>query len=176
VSVMTGKQMSAAEVQRRATKIAMQASKLADQAGPATQRVAMSARQSAGEAAEWAKPRIGTARSWMAVRAANSSVAVQETLAPRVSTMLASAARTLDPPKPRARRWPKVLAGITLLAAGAAAAAAMAMRNRQQAMPPPIPPRQPARGTTGSSTVLNPSAEDERAMTETDVNGLSRTR
>lgn len=178
MSVTTRKQsaMPSADMQWRARKIAIQASKLAEQARPATRKAAMTARQSAGDAANWAKPRVGRVRSWMAVRAARGSVSVQESIAPKVSSVLATAARKLDPPKPRSRRWPRVLAGTALLAAGAAAATAMAMRSRQRSMPPPMPPRSPARGAEQPSSVLNPSAEAERARTESEVNGLSRTR
>jgi hypothetical protein len=179
VPVTTTKQttMPAADMQWRARKIALQASKLADQAGPMTRKAALTARQGAGSAANWARPRVGRARAWMAVRAARGSVAVQESVAPRVSSMLAAVARRLDPPKPHSRRWPKVLAGTALLAAGAAAATAMAMRNRPRSLAMPTPQRPPARTPEQApSTVLNPSAEAERAKKETDVNGLSRTR
>lgn len=174
MSVTSRKQAAipAADMQWRARKIAMQASKLADQARPMTKSAAMTARQGAGTAATWARPRVGRVRAWMAVRAVRGSVSVQETVAPRVSAMLAMAARKLDPPKQRSRRFPKVLAGTAMLAAGAAAAAAMAMRGRQRAMPPPMPPRMPSRGATDQSTVLNPSAEAARR--EAEVNGLSR--
>ena len=174
MSVTSRKQAAvpAADMQWRARKIAMQASKLADQARPMTKSAAMTARQGAGAAATWAVPRVGRVRAWMAVRAVRGSVSVQETVAPRVSAMLATAARKLDPPKPRSRRFPKVLAGTAMLAAGAAAAAAMAMRGRQRAMPPPMPPRMPSRGATDQSAVLNPSAEAARQ--EAEVNGLSR--
>jgi hypothetical protein len=169
--------MPAADMQWRARKIAMQASKLAEQAKPASKKVALTARQGAGGAANWAKPRVGRARAWMAVRAARGSVSVTERVAPRVSSMLAATARALDPPRGRPRRWPKVLAGLTLLAAGGAAAAAMAMRSRQHAMPMPMPSRPPARGPAAqSSTVLNPSADADRANAEADVDGMSRTR
>jgi len=178
VSVTTRKQsvMPPADMQWRARKIAMQAAKLADQAGPASKRAAMTARRGAGGAAEWARPRVSVARSWMAARAARGSVSVQETVAPRLSAMLATVARRLDPPQPKARRWPRAMAGLTLLAAGGAAAAAMALRSRQRAMPPPMPPQPSPRGSGQQSTVLNPSAEADRAKTEAEVNGLSRTR
>jgi hypothetical protein len=169
--------MPAADMQWRARKIAMQASKLADQAGPMTRKAAMTARLGAGGAAGWAKPRVGRVRAWMAVRAVRGSVSVQESVAPRVSLVLAAAARRLDPPRPRARRWPKVFAGTALLAAGAAAATAMAMRSRSRSMPPPVPPRPPAKGSSDQrSQVLNPNADAERTMSDSDVNGLSRSR
>src|SRR5215472_5541871 len=177
---MSGKRtaMPAADVQRRATKIAMQASKLADQARPITMNAAMSAKRQAGSAAEWAGPKVVTIRTWMAVRAARGSVSVQESMAPKVAAMLEATARRLDPPKPRSRRMPKILAGAAILAVGCAAAAAMAMRNREALMPPPVPPRPtPASRATGEpSTVMNQSAEAERAMSKSDADGMSHTR
>jgi hypothetical protein len=169
--------MPAADVQRRATKIAMQASKLADQARPITMNAAMSAKRRAGSAAEWAGPKVITIRTWMAVRAARGSVSVQESMAPKLAAMLEATARRLEPPKPRSRRMPKIVAGAAILAAGCAAAAAMAMRNREPLMPPPVPPR-PTPASTGTgepSTVMNQSAEAERAMSKSDVDGMSHT-
>jgi hypothetical protein len=176
VSVMTRKQSAAASarMQRQARKIAIQASKLADQAGPVTMKAAMTARQRAGDAAEWARPTADLARAWMALQATRGSASVQETVAPRVSLILESAARRLDPPKPKARRLPKVLAGLALLAAGAAAAAAIAMRSGQVPIPPPMPPRPPSKSPGQTDQVLNPSAEAGQPMTESEVNGLSR--
>jgi len=105
---------------------------------------------------------------------------MQENFGPRIAAMLAATARRLDPPVPQARRWPKVLAGTALLAAGAAAAMAMALRNRSRALPPPVPPRKPANGNGHRPTVLDPNAQrpaqNQRTMTEPQVNGLSRTR
>ena len=177
MSVTAQKQsaMPAADMQWRARKIAMHASKLADQTRPMTKRAALTARQGATGAAGWARPRVGRVRAWMAVRAARGSVSVQENVAPRVSSVLAGVARRLDPPKPQARRWPKVLAGTALLAAGAAAATAMAMRKKARPAPSPMPTRQPSKGASDPrSSVLNPSAETDRAMADT--NGVSRTR
>jgi hypothetical protein len=170
--------MPAADVQRRATKIAMQASKLADQARPITKNAAMSAKRQAGSAAEWAGPKVVTIRTWMAVRAARGSVSVEESIAPKLAAMLEATARRLDPPKPRSRRMPKILAGAALFAAGCAAAAALAMRNREALMQPPEPPRPaPASGGAGEqpTTEMDQGAEAERASSKSDVNGLSRT-
>jgi hypothetical protein len=172
--------MPAADMQWRARKIAMQASKLADRAAPMTKSATKTARRRAGSAATWAGPHVGKARAWMAVRAARGSISMQETVAPRVSAMLAMAARKLAPPKPQSRRWPKVLAGTALLAAGAAAAAGMAMRKNARMMRS-MPPSPMPSGTASSSTtepqsgVLNRNAEAERARREAEVNGLSRT-
>ena len=167
-----------ADMQRQAKKIAIQASKLADEARPMTAGAAKAARERADIAAEWAKPRIGEARVWLAAKAADGSVSVEKKLAPRVAEMLALAAMKLDPPK-RSRRLPMLVAGITLLAAGAAAATAMAMRNRSgttDAMPPPMPAKPSSTSTAESSAVLNPSAEGEHTGTDAEVDGLSRTK
>lgn len=153
----------------------MHASKLADQARPVTRRAAITARHGAMGAAGWARPRVGRVRAWMALRAARGSVSVQESMAPRLSSMLAATARRLDPPRPQARRWPKLLAGTALLAAGAAAATAMAVRRRARQKPVPLAHRQPSKVAPDQrSKVLNPSAEAEHAMAE--PNGMSRTR
>jgi hypothetical protein len=180
VSVMTRNKstsMPAADMQWRARKIAIQAAKMADQAGPMTRKAAGTARQGAGGAANWAKPRVGRVRAWMAVRAARSSVSVQETVAPRVSSMLASAARRLDPPKARSRRWPRMLAGTAILAAAGAAATAVVLRNRQRDLATTLPPKSPARDNAEHSVkVVNPGDEAERERSEADLNGLSRTR
>jgi hypothetical protein len=180
VSVMSSKQaIVPADMQRRARRIATQASKLADQAGPMTKAASTGAKRGAGTAADWARPHVIRARAWMAVRAARGSVAVQKKVAPRISVMLASAAKKLDPPKRQSRGLPKVLAGTALLAAGAAAATAMAIRNRSTIRtmpPPPTPSRTASGGTAGQPTVVDPSADSGRSGRETDVNGLSRTR
>jgi hypothetical protein len=169
--------MPASDMQWRARKIAMQASRLADQAGPMTRKAAFTARRSAVDASDWARPRVGRARAWMAIRAARGSVSVQETVAPKVSSVLAAAARRLDPPKQRSRRWPKVLAGTAVLAAAGAAATAMVLRKRPRGLTSPLPPRPAARDSAEQSVkMVNPNGESERDMSEADLNGLSRTR
>ena len=182
MSVMSRKHaiMPAADMQR-ARKIAAQASKLADRAAPMTKRATKTARRRAGNAATWARPHVGRARAWMAVRAARGSISMQETVAPRVSAMLAVAARKLEPPRPQSRRWPKALAGMALLAAGGAVATVMTMRKNARMMrsmpPPPMHSETPSRNTTEpQSGVLNPNAEAARGSREAEVNGLSRTR
>jgi hypothetical protein len=184
VSVMSEKQaIVPADMQRRAKKIAVQASKLADEARPITEKAAsnarrgvQSAKRGAGTAAEWARPRVHRSRAWLAVRATRGSVAVQETVAPRVADLMATAAKKLDPPKKRPRRLPKVLAGVALLAAGAAAAGAMAIRNKRTLMGTMPPPMSPAPGSTaGQATVMDPASGTDRPSSEADVNGLSRT-
>lgn len=162
-------------MQWRARKIALQAARLADQARPVTKKATLTARRGAGVTATWAKPRVGRVRAWMAVRAARGSISVQEHVAPRVSSVLSAAARRLDPPAPQARRWPKVLAGTALLAAGAAAATALAMRGKSKAMPASGPQRQQAKGASAQRSPMTSPADTQRVRSESGVNGLSRT-
>jgi hypothetical protein len=178
---MRSGQMPVADMQWQAQKIAKQAARLADQARPMTAKAASSARQGAGSAKVWATPKVSRIRSLMATGAAKSSVSVQQTVAPRVSAMLAATARKLDPPmqKTQARRWPKLIAGMTLLAAAGAAAAALQMRKSRPAAsmpPPPRPPKNKTDTNDPSVKVLNPSADADFAMREAEMNGLSRSK
>jgi hypothetical protein len=157
-----------ADMQRRARKIAAQASDLADQARPMTTIVTTRTRRAAADAAEWAKPRVDMARVWMALRMVRGSKAVQKDVAPKVSAMMVSAARKLEPPKRRSRRIPKAVAGTALLGASAAAAGAVAMRSKRTTATMPPPPPMPAR----TPSPEQPSAADPTA----DVNGLSSPR
>jgi len=94
--------------------------------------------------------------------------ALEDSVASKVSAMLSSAARRLEPAKPRRRRWRK-LAGISLLTAAASAAAA-ASRNRAKA-----DLTAPADADTDSAA---PAAEihDETARSSTDAEVDRQTR
>ena len=98
-------------------------------------------RQGVQGAREWATPRVVVAvlgaRQWAAPRLEGAADAVTESVAPKVSTMLRSAARQvrLEEPAPQKSgirglldwRW---LLGIGAAAAAAGATAAIAMRRR----------------------------------------------
>ena len=105
------------------------------------------ARQAAAQlkpAAERAKPlakstsqaarrRIFRTRAWAAPQVERSGQVLQDTVAPKVSAMLSSAAKRIDPAQPRSRRWKKPVGLATLTAAGGAIAAFL--RNRKK---PPV--------------------------------------
>lgn len=164
--------VSNAEMQLRAKKFANQASKLADQAGPMTKSIAMTARYRAEGAAERAMPYVTKTRKWMAVQASNGSVAVKDTLGPTVSEMLAATARKLDPPAERVRRLPTALAGMAMLGAGAAAAGAGAVviRRRKDEVPPIMPP--PVGASEETATMASPSVYVDSAGQAQGVDGL----
>jgi hypothetical protein len=69
-------------------------------------------------------------RAWAAPQVERSGQALRDTVAPKVSAVLSSAARKLDPAQPRQRRWRKPAGLATLGAAGGAAAAFI--RNRMK--------------------------------------------
>jgi hypothetical protein len=114
------------------------------------------------------------ARVWAAPRVERTGVAVQERLAPKVSSMMVATARRMEPAPARSRRrWPAVIAGIVMLGAAAAAGGllrsqrAAAMMNKSDEDPQPPAPM-PSAG----------SAEDSRDVSDaaqTDVNGQVRT-
>jgi ferric-dicitrate binding protein FerR (iron transport regulator) len=68
-------------------------------------------------------------RAWAAPRLEQSGQALEKKVAPRMSAMLSSAARKIDPPRRTRRRWPFFVAGA--MALGAAGAAAMGWRSAQ---------------------------------------------
>ncbi len=103
-----------------------------------------SARQAAAQlkpAAERAKPlakNTGDAarrgflrtRAWAAPQVERSGQVLQDTVAPKVSAMLSSAAKRIDPAQPRYRRWQKPLGLATLTAAGGAVAAFLRSKRK----------------------------------------------
>lgn len=169
--------MPTSDLQWQARKLAIRASKLADRAGPMTSMARRSARSRGGEAAKWARPRVGRARAWMAARADQGSTKVQESWGPKLSAALAVTAKKLDPPKTRTRRWPKALAATALIAAGVAAAAAMASRSRSRRAGQFLPPRPVSQPETGSTVKMQDQAQKAaKEQAKADANGMARTR
>ena len=115
---------------------------------------------------------VRQARTWAAPRVAQAGVAVQERIAPKVSSaMIATAAKMQPEADRRRRRWPAILAGI--ITASAAAVAAILLRGQRANRPATgpadeAPPAPPASGSADSSS--------ERPETaQADVNGQVRT-
>ena len=75
------------------------------------------------------------ARAWTAPRLESIGQALQEHMAPQVAAALSSAARRIEPSRPRRRRWPAFVAGAIVFAGGSATAVIiMNRRNSQPAM------------------------------------------
>lgn len=108
---------------------------------------------------------------WAAPRVERTGNALQERVAPKVSAMLAATARRMDPAPPiRRRRWPKIVAGILVLAAGSAAAAVVRGRRGPRLISQPDTRGQHMTAPSG------PPGGHQMADAETaDVNGQVRT-
>jgi hypothetical protein len=132
------------------------------------------------QAAEQVKPFASTARAaagrgvhkaraFAAPRVARAGHAVEDSVAPKVSAMLSSAAQRLEPGKPSGGRWRKV-AGISLVTAAASAAAA-ALRSRAKS-----DLTAPAE-TSNHSAAPSAQMRDQKAgaSTDADADGQVRT-
>jgi hypothetical protein len=120
------------------------------------------AKQTAEDAVAWAAPRVKDARTWAAPHVEQAGLAVRdkiapaisEKIAPAVSSALVEAAHRLDDTPVKRRRWPRVLAGVAMLAAAGSAVAAVIMRRR---------PDFAAFGSEGYTAAPTPGAEDGSA-------------
>jgi hypothetical protein len=77
-----------------------------------------------------AKRGVHSTRAWAAPQVERTGQVLQDSVAPKVSALLSSAAERLEPAKPERKRWPR-LAAISVLTAAAGAVAALA-RNRRK--------------------------------------------
>ena len=109
-----------------------------------------------------ARRRVHKTRAWAAPQVEHAGRVLQDSVAPKVSALLSSAARRLEPAKPPRRRWRK-LAGISMLAAAAGAVAAV-VRNRRR-------PEVTTSAAEADADYVTPAAEmrDGQARTSTDA-------
>jgi hypothetical protein len=168
---------------RQAVPIARQAVPLAKQAVPMAKQAGIAARQSAEDAVAWATPHVedavawatphvDDARSWAAPRIERTGIAVRDSIAPRISDALVTAAHRLDTTPARRRRWPKLLAGLALLAAIASAGAAVARWRRPD--PFAYEPSSPAAADNPASPAADEpdrTADANGSQAEAEVNG-----
>lgn len=133
---------------------------------------ALRARQQAGKAAAQIAPLATSAkvtaykgaynvRAWAAPRLESSGQMLESRVAPKVSAMMSSAAKRIDPNGHTRRRWPFVLAGLAALAAAAGAifgrrAAAAPWRKAE-----PEEEAATAETTSETSTSANGSAKSK---------------
>jgi hypothetical protein len=80
---------------------------------------------------EAAKRQWFRTRAWAAPRVERTGQVLQDTVAPKVSDMLSSAAERIDPAKPKRGRW-RLPVGIAAAMAAAASGAAAFLRNRSK--------------------------------------------
>ena len=78
---------------------------------------------------------VHTTRTWSAPRVERTGQVLQDSVAPKVASVLSSAAQRLDPGKPREVRWRRP-AGIAAVTAAASAAAAVVLRRKKHGVAP----------------------------------------
>lgn len=106
---------------RRARQVTARLRPAADQVMPLAKTAGAAAKLGADKTRAWAAPQVERAGQ-----------VVQDSVAPKVSSVLSATARRLEPDKPRRQRWRKVV-GVSAAAAGVASAFAAAVRNRAKA-------------------------------------------
>jgi hypothetical protein len=111
--------MTASKAWRRARQGAAQVRPVAAQVKPLAKSTGAAARH-----------RVHRTRAWTAPRVERTGQVLQDGVAPKVSALLSSVARRIEPAKPGRPRWRK-LAGISVFAAAAGAVAAL-VRNRRK--------------------------------------------
>src|SRR5436190_15884068 len=117
---MSGRKRNHHQADVAASKAWRRARQAADQVRPAAAQVKPLAK-STGAAA---RRRVHTTRAWAAPRVERTGRVLQDSAAPKLSALLSSAARRLEPAKPQRPRWRK-LAGISMLTAAAGAVAVL---------------------------------------------------
>ncbi len=122
---------AAAIAQERAREAAARVKPAAAQVKPLAKTTQEAARRGLVQTRTWAAPRVERT-IWAAPRIEHTGQVLQDDVAPKVADTLSSAARRIEPEKPRSRNW-WTLSGIAILLAAAAAAAAAALRKRSTA-------------------------------------------
>jgi hypothetical protein len=115
---------------------------------------------------------VKQARTWAAPRVAQAGVAVQERIAPKVSSAMMATARKMQPEADRRRRrWPAILAGIVTAAAAAVATILLRGQRANRFSAEPANDAPPAPSPDGPAASSNERSE----TTQADVNGQVRT-
>jgi hypothetical protein len=136
---------AAASIARdRARKTAAQVKPAAAQVRPLAQSTQAAARRGVRRTRAWAAPQVE-----------RTGQVLQDSVAPKVSALLSSAAQRLDPAKPPRRRWRKVAGIATLTAVGSAIAAAVRNSRKLHVSTPAAD----VTATTGTSDEQRTSAD-----------------
>jgi hypothetical protein len=152
---------AASTARERARQAAAQVKPLAAQVKPLAAQVKPLARSTRIAA----RRRVYRARAWAAPQVERTGEVLQDSVAPKVSALLSSAAERLEPAKPRRRRWRK-LVGISMLVATASAAAAVA-RNRRKPDFTTSPAEAGADRTEAGADSVTPAAEPRDGQVRT---------
>jgi hypothetical protein len=100
-------------------------------------------------------------RAWAAPQVEHAGQVLEDSVTPRVSAMLSSAARRLEPARPRSGRWRKLAGGSALTAAAGAVAALVRSRRKPDTAVS-------AAETDAEDVTPAPQARDGQARASTD--------
>ncbi len=103
------------------------------QAAAPVKPAAAQVRPLASSAVAAARRGVHRTRAWAAPQVDRTGQALQDSVAPKVSALLSSAARRLEPAKPKRRPWRKLAVSSGLTAAASAAAAVVLNRRKPEA-------------------------------------------
>jgi hypothetical protein len=103
--------------------------------------------------------RVHQTRAWAAPQVERAGRVVQDRVAPRISALLSSAARRLEPARPQRRRWPKLVGGSAFTAAVAAVAALVRSRMKRDS----------------ASSAADADADDVKPVAKQTPNGQAKT-
>lgn len=183
MSLMTSKNWSRSSVSaaaHRARDAAAQAVPKAKNAVPLAKNAGLTARHSAEDAVAWAAPKVREARAWAAPHVEHAGLAVRDKIAPAISDAIVEAAHRLDAPAaPHRRLWPRVLAGIAMLAAAGSAVAAAVLRRRptgKEFGTEGGPAEQGATDETAAGDSTSPTPSDPEASSPADEEGKANGR
>ena len=110
-------------------------------------------------------------RAWAAPRVERTGQVLQDSVAPKLSDWLSTAARRLEPAEPHGSRWRK-LAGFSVLAAAAGAAAAL-IRNRKK--PDSATPAATDAGNAAPGAAISDGQATVSTGADADADGQVRT-
>jgi hypothetical protein len=116
-----------------ASKAVRNALDRARQAATPAKPAAAQVKPLASSAAAAARRGVHRTRAWAAPQVDRTGQALQDSVAPKVSALLSSAARRLEPAKPKRRPWRKLAVSSVLTAAASAAAAVVLKRRTPEA-------------------------------------------
>lgn len=172
---------AAAQVQQAAAQVQPVADRVKPMVADRVKPMAAQVKPAARTAGAAAGRGVHRTRAWAAPQIEHTGQVLQDSVAPKVSALLSSAAQRVEPAKPRSRRWPKLVA-ISLLVAAAASAVAAVVRSRRRPdfmtaeveldAGPSTPAAQMQDGQPGTSTEADANGQQK---TSADADGQVRT-
>jgi hypothetical protein len=154
--------MSRSEAHHRTRNVATSAWRRARQAAVRLRPAVGKVTPLAKNAAVAARHQADRTRAWAAPQVDRAGQVVEESVAPKVSSLLSAAARRLEPDKPRRRRLSKAVGFAAAAAAAGALAAAVRSRVKARAAAAAQEDHEAAGGVSAAETA--PASETASAV------------